>query len=49
MEKLQPKDAVEILRQHGTEVTIEQAVLILEFLRMLANIAVAQYLRNENR
>jgi hypothetical protein len=48
VEKLQPKEAVEILRQHGTEVTIEQAVLILEFLRMLANIAVAQYLRNEN-
>jgi hypothetical protein len=48
VEKMQLKDAVEILRRHGTEITIEQAVLILEFLRMLANIAVAQYLRNEN-
>jgi len=48
VEKLQPEDAVEILRQYGTEVTVEQAVRILEFLRMLANIAVAQYLRNEN-
>jgi hypothetical protein len=48
VEKMQPEDAVEILRKHGTEVTIQQATLILEFLRMLANIAVAQYLRNEN-
>lgn len=45
---MRPEDAVEMLREHGTEVTIEQAVLILEFLRTLANIAVAQYLRNEN-
>ena len=45
---MQPQDAVEILRQHGVEVTVEQAKRILEFLRILANIAVAQYLRNEN-
>jgi len=45
---MQPQDAVEILRQHGVEVTVEQAKRILEFLRILANIAVAQYLRNGN-
>ena len=35
---------MEILRQHGTEVTVGQAKLILEFLRKLAAIAVTQYL-----
>lgn len=44
MEKLQPEKAVEMLRQSGTDVTIEQAKLILEFLRKLAAIAVTQYL-----
>ena len=48
MEKMQPEEAVEILYIHGTEITIEQAKKILEFLRMLAKIAVDQYLRNEN-
>ncbi len=45
MEKLQPEKAVGMLRQHGMEVTLEQAKLILEFLRKLADIAVTQYLR----
>ena len=44
MEKLQPEKAVEMLRQRGMEVTLEQAKLILEFLRKLADIAVTQYL-----
>ena len=44
MEKLQPEKAVEILQQNGVEVTVEQAKLILEFLRKLAEIAVTQYL-----
>lgn len=45
---MQPEDAVEILRKHGVEITVEQAKRILEFFRILANIAVAQYLRNDN-
>lgn len=45
MEMMRPEDVVEILRKHGNEVTLEQAKQILEFLRMLADIAVAQYLR----
>ena len=44
MEKLQPEKAMEMLRQRGMEVTLEQAKLILEFLRKLAEIAVTQYL-----
>lgn len=44
MDKIQPEKAVEMLRQHGVEITVEQAKLILEFLRKLAEIAVTQYL-----
>ena len=44
MEKLQPEKAMEMLRQSGIEVTVEQAKLIIEFLRKLAAIAVTQYL-----
>jgi hypothetical protein len=45
MEKIQPEKVMEILRQNGVEVTLEQAKLILAFLRKLADIAVAQYLK----
>lgn len=45
MEKIQPEKVVEILRQQGVEVTLEQAKIILVFLQKLANIAVAQYLK----
>ena len=44
MEKLRPEDAVEIMRQKGIEITLEQAKIILQFLRKLADIAVTQYL-----
>ena len=44
MEKIQPEKVVEILRQKGVEVTLEEAKLILDFLRKLADIAVTQYL-----
>ena len=45
MEKMQPEKVVEILRQRGVEVTLEQARLILDFLRKLADITVTQYLK----
>ena len=45
MEKIQPEKVVEILRQKGVEVTLEEARLILEFLRKLADITVTQYLK----
>ena len=39
-----PEQALEVLQQHGVQVTLEQARMILEFLRKLADIAVTQYL-----
>jgi hypothetical protein len=42
-----PKKAQEILKQNGTEVTLEEATLIVEFMRKLADIAVTQYLEGE--
>jgi hypothetical protein len=48
MEKLSPEWAVELLRKHGMEITMEQAAAILEFFRKMANIAVTQYLRDED-
>jgi hypothetical protein len=44
MEKLQPERAAEILKKKGLEVSLEQAALILEFMRKLSNIVVAQHL-----
>lgn len=45
MEKIRPEKVVEILRQKGIHVTLEQAALILTFMRTLAEIAVSQYLK----
>lgn len=45
MEKIQPEKVVEMLRQQGVEVSLEQAKIILAFLQKLADIAVAQYLK----
>ena len=44
MDRLQPEKAAEMLRQQGIEVSVEQAAMILEFLRMLADMVVADYL-----
>jgi len=44
MEGIQPEKIMEILRQHGTEVTLEQARIVLEFMYKLAAIALATYL-----
>lgn len=48
MEKMRPETAVKILRKHGIEVTVEEARLIVDFIYMLAEIAVAQCLRYED-
>jgi len=45
MEKLRPEQAAELLRKKGIEVSLEQAVVILELLHLLANILIAQYLK----
>ncbi|GAA3927435.1 hypothetical protein [Chitinophaga oryziterrae] len=44
MENIQPEKIVEILKGHGTHVTIEEAKLILEFMYKLAQIALNTYL-----
>ena len=36
MEKLKPEQVVELLRKKGVEVSVEQALLVLEFLKLLA-------------
>lgn len=46
MEKIRPEKVVEILRGEGVHVTLEQAALILSFMRKLAEIAVSQYLKD---
>jgi len=45
MGKLKPEEAVELLRKKGVDVSLEQAVSILDFLRLVANILVAAYLK----
>ena len=44
MEKLPPEKAAEMLRKGGVNVSVAQAAIVLEFLRKLANIVVANYL-----
>lgn len=44
MKKLEPEKVVEMLRLKGVFLTLEQAKLILDFLRKIANISVSQYL-----
>jgi hypothetical protein len=45
MEKLKPEKVVAMLKEKGVEVSVDQAASILKFLRKLANIVVAQYLK----
>ncbi|WP_353148589.1 hypothetical protein [Chryseobacterium sp.] len=42
--KLAPEKIVSILEKHGTKVSVEEAAVILEFMRKIANVAVNQYL-----
>lgn len=48
MDKIQPEKAVEILARHGTSVSQAEAQEILDFMYMLANIALNQYLSDED-
>jgi hypothetical protein len=45
--KMTPQLAQKILKEHGTNLTLEEAEKVIEFMQMLAKIAVAQYLREE--
>ena len=44
MEKLPPEKAAEMLRTRGTEITVDQAAIVLIFLRKLADTLVTNYL-----
>lgn len=44
MKKLEPEWVQEFLRKRGREITLEEAIIICEFMRKLAKIAVSQYL-----
>jgi hypothetical protein len=46
MDNIQAEKIVHSLRQAGTEVTIEQAKLIIELLQKLAEIFVSHYLQD---
>lgn len=43
--KMTAKKTLKMLKDEGVEVTLEQAQLILEFLRKLASITVSNYLK----
>lgn len=47
MKKLNPEKVVDMLKARNKEVSVEEAALILRFLRKMANIVVAQYLKKE--
>lgn len=40
-----PEKAVEILKQHGTKVTVAEAKLILDFMYKIAKLSVEQYIK----
>ncbi|GAE66755.1 hypothetical protein H3Z85_18035 [Chryseobacterium indologenes] len=42
--KLTPERVVSILEKHGTKVSVEEAGIILQFMRKVAYVAVNQYL-----
>lgn len=46
-ERITPEKALKMLQAKGMEVTLEQAGKILEFLRKLANMTVANYLKKK--
>jgi|GEM_PF-1074855 hypothetical protein len=48
--RITPDKAIEILRKDGIDVNIEEAQIILDFLYIIANIAIEQYvnIRNNN-
>lgn len=44
LKKLTPERVVSILEKHGTKVSVEEAEIILQFMRKVADVAVNQYL-----
>jgi len=48
MQTVKPEEIVAILKEHGTQVSEEQANSILQFMYKLANIALDQYFGSDN-
>jgi 5'-3' exonuclease len=46
VKRISPEKAIELLRDDGVEVTIEQAKVILKFMYQIAEIVIDQYLSN---
>lgn len=44
LSKLTPKKVVSLLAKYGTKVSAEEAEIILQFMRKIADVAVNQYL-----
>ena len=44
MGKMTPEKAVDLLRKKGMDVSVEEAILVLAFLRMLADMIVSSHL-----
>jgi hypothetical protein len=47
-EKLTAEQAVKMLKKENVEITLDQAGLILEFLRKLANLTISNYLNQKD-
>lgn len=47
--RLTAEQAVKMLKEENVEVTLEQAKIIVEFLRKLANLTVSNYLRGKGK
>ncbi|PJJ06904.1 hypothetical protein CLU83_0018 [Flavobacterium sp. 1] len=45
--KMSPEQVLKMLKEEGMDVTLEQAKLILAFLRKLAGITVSNYLKTK--
>lgn len=48
-EKLKPEQVVAMLRKQGREVSIEQATVILDFLRKMAKCVVEKYISTQRQ
>jgi hypothetical protein len=46
--RLTPEQALKMLKEENVELTLDQAKLVLEFLRKLANLTVSNYLNQNN-
>jgi hypothetical protein len=47
MEKMTAEKAVKLLAEHGTNLSLAEATIVVDFLRKLAKTAVTQHLRAE--